>query len=278
MAGQEGLSHHVLERPTVSLHYWLRGARNRPLVVLTHGATVDHHEWDVTAAVVGERYKVVTWDMRAHGASRPAKFSVVDAVDDLLALLDVVGARQAAFVGHSLGGNVHQELVFRHPDRVAAMVCVDSAWNFQRLTWLEALTVRAARPIFELYPHKLLVAQALSAASKSKTGQGVLRPAMASLTKDEFVDISVAMTECLHYEPGYTVNKPLLLVLGDKDATGNIRKSMPMWARIEPDCKLVVVPGVTHSPNLDAPQVFHQELMDFLQARFPGGPGGLTTR
>jgi 3-oxoadipate enol-lactonase len=263
------ITHHVLERPTVSLHYWLGSARNRPLVVLTHGATVDHHEWDATAALVGERYTVVTWDMRAHGASRPAKFTVADAVDDLLAVLDAVGARQAAFVGHSLGGNVHQELVFRHPDRVAAMACVDSAWNFQRLTWLEALTIRAARPIFKLYPHKLLVAQALSAASESKTGQDLLRPAMTSLTKDEFVDISVAMTECLHHEPGYAVNKPLLLILGDKDATGNIRKTMPMWARIEPDCKLVVVPGVTHSPNLDAPQVFHEELMSFLEARFP---------
>lgn len=263
------LSYHLLDRPGVSLHYWLGGAANRPLVVLTHGATVDHREWDATASVVGERYRIVTWDMPAHGASRPARFTVAGAVDDLLALLETVGAQQAAFVGHSLGGNVHQELVFRHPDRVAAMVCVDSAWNFQRLTWLEALTVRAARPIFKLYPHKLLVAQALSAAAESRSAQDVLRPAMMSLTKDEFVDISVAMTECLHYEPGYTVNKPLLLILGDRDATGNIRKTMPMWARIEPDCKLVVVPGVTHSPNLDAPDVFHRELMGFLQARFP---------
>jgi pimeloyl-ACP methyl ester carboxylesterase len=263
------LTHHVLERPGASLHYWLGGVTNRPFVFLTHGATVDHREWGATAAVVGERYRIVTWDMRAHGASRPARFTVADSVDDLLALLETVGGPQAAFVGHSLGGNVHQELVFRHPDRVAAMACVDSAWNFQRLTWLEALTVRAARPIFMLYPHKLLVAQALSAASESKAAQDVLRPAMTSLTKDEFVDISVAMTECLHYEPGYTVNKPLLLILGDKDATGNIRKTMPMWARIEPDCKLVVVPGVRHSPNLDAPEVFHQELMRFLQARFP---------
>jgi pimeloyl-ACP methyl ester carboxylesterase len=262
-------AHHVLERPGVSLHYWLAGDVSRPLVVFTHGATVDHHEWDATAAVVAERYRVLSWDMRSHGRSRPAKFTVADSVEDVTALLDKVAAPQAAFVGHSLGGNIHQELVFRHPGRVAALVCVDSAWSFQRLTRLEALTVRAAGPIFRLYPHKLLVSQSLSAASASKAAQDILRPAMTSLTKDEFVEISVAMTECLHYEPGYTVNKPLLLILGDKDSTGNIRKSMPMWARAEPDCRLVVVPGVRHSPNLDAPEVFHKELMAFLQARFP---------
>jgi len=263
------LTHHVLKRPGVLLHYWLGGDISRPLVVLTHGATVDHHEWDATAAMVAERYRVLAWDMRGHGQSRPAHFSVGDSVDDLLALLDAAGAPQATLVGHSLGGNLHQELVFRHPNRVVAMVCVDSAWNFQRLTWLEALTVKAARPIFRIYPHKLLIAQALSAAAKSEAAQDVLRPAMTSLTKDEFVEITVAMTACLHYEPGYAVNKPLLLVLGDEDRTGNIRKSMPMWAQNEPDCKLVVIPGVSHSPNLDAPERFHEELMCFLEARVP---------
>jgi pimeloyl-ACP methyl ester carboxylesterase len=145
------------------------------------------------------------------------------------------------------------------------MVCVDSAWNFQRLSWIEALTIKAARPIFQMYPHRLLVEQSLSAASKTTVGREVLRSAMRSLTKAEFVEISVEMTRFLHYEPGYIVNKPLLLILGDEDATGNIRKTMPMWATVEPNCKLIVIPKVTHSPNLDAPELFHKELMHFLE-------------
>jgi pimeloyl-ACP methyl ester carboxylesterase len=261
------LAHHGLERPGVSLHYWLGGDARRPLVILTHGATVDHHEWDATADALGDRYRVLMWDVRGHGLSRPARFTVADAVDDLVALLDALGVEQATLVGHSLGGNLHQELVFRHPGRVASMVCVDSAWNFQRMTWLEALTVKAARPIFQIYPHKLLIEQSLSAASKSKASQEILRPAMTGLPKNEFVEIMVAMTECLHFEPGYAVRKPLLLILGDEDATGNIRKTMPMWAKVEPDCRLVVIPGVRHSPNLDAPDQFHEELMRFLESK-----------
>ena len=263
------LAHKVLERSNVSLHYWIGGESERPLVVLTHGATVDHHEWDATAAIVGKSYRTLIWDIRSHGKSRPAKFSVDDSVNDLVALLDEVGASQVTLVGHSLGGNLHQELVFRHPNRVNAMVCVDSTWNFQRLSWIEALIVKAARPIFQMYPHSLLVEQSLSAASKTTAGREVLRSAMTSLTKDEFVEISVEMTKYLHYEPGYIVNKPLLLILGDEDATGNIRKTMPMWAKVEPNCKLMVVPGVTHSPNLDTPELFHRELMQFLEKHIP---------
>ena len=218
------LVHQVLERSNVSLHYWIGGDGNRPLVVLTHGATVDHHEWDATAALVGKKYRTLRWDMRSHGESRPAKFSVDESVDDLIALLDEVGVSQATLVGPSLGGNLHQELVFRHPQRVHALVCVDSTWNFQRVPWLEALFLKAARPIFQMYPHRLLVNQSLSAASNTIVGREILRPAMISLTKDEFVEISVEMTRFLHYEPGYVINKPLLLILGEEDGTGNTRK------------------------------------------------------
>jgi pimeloyl-ACP methyl ester carboxylesterase len=125
--------------------------------------------------------------------------------------------------------------------------------------------VKLAEPIFKLYPHKLLVDQALAAAATSAPSQELLRPAMSSLTKDEIIQVMMAATDCLHYEPGYRINKPLLLILGDMDRTGNIRKAMPLWAGQEPNCRLVIVPYAKHSPNLDAPEVFHNELMGFLK-------------
>jgi pimeloyl-ACP methyl ester carboxylesterase len=256
---------HVLEKEGSSTHYWLGGQAGAPLIVLTHGATIDHHEWDATLPILASRYRVLAWDVPGHGLSRPARFSVAGAIDRLLAILDVIGVRDANFVGHSLGGNIHQELVFRHPKRVTCMVCVDCTWNFQRLSRWESLLVRLAEPIFKIYPHQLLVEQALAAAATSAASQELLRPAMSLLTKDEIIQVMMAATDCLHYEPGYKINKPLLLILGDMDRTGNIRKAMPLWARQEPGCRLVIIPNAKHSPNLDAPEAFHNELMGFLK-------------
>ena len=87
---------------------------------------------------------------------------------------------------------------------------------------------------------------------------------MESLSKDEFVQILMETSSCLHYEPEYKINKPLLLIVGDKDLTGNIRKVMPMWAKHEPDCKFVVIPNAKHAANLDDPNLFHKEVMEFL--------------
>jgi len=77
----------------------------------------------------------------------------------------------------------------------------------------------------------------------------------------------MATTACLHYEPDYTINKPLLMLVGDQDATGNIRKIMPIWAKHESDCRLEVIPNSKHAPNLDNPEVFHTVLLEFLMSR-----------
>ena len=255
----------LLKRKGVNLHYWTGGKNASPLVIFTHGAAIDHHEWDATLPLVGEHFRVLTWEMRGHGLSRPAHFLMQDAVDDLLALLDHLKIKQAIFVGHSLGGNLHQELVFQHPERVKAMVFLDCTWNFQKLTLIESWMVKFARPLLNMYSEKSLIEQSLNAASLTQSGRDLLRPAMELTGKQEFINILLAATTCLHYEPGYAIGKPLLLLLGEKDRTGNIARAMPLWAKQEPNCRFVVVPNASHAVNLDQPKIFHKELINFLE-------------
>lgn len=261
------LTANVLPRVGCDIHYWIGGRADAPLVIFTHGATIDHHEWDATLPLVGEHFRVAAWDVRGHGLSRPATFTLKAAEDDLLALLDHLGATQAILVGHSMGGNLLQEFVFHHPERVQALVFLDCTWNFQKLTAMESFMLKLAKPIFKLYPHQLLVDQSLAITATSKASQDLLRPAVESLSKDEYIAIMMATAACLHYEPGYTINKPLLLMVGDRDTTGNIRKVMPIWAAREPDCQFVVIPKAKHAANLDNPEVFHKELLEFLMGR-----------
>src|SRR5579859_4588649 len=117
---------HILERDGCAIHYWLSGPVHRPLVVLTHGATVDHHTFDVQLPVLSQHYRVLTWDVRGHGLSQPIgkAFSIRAAVEDLLAILDQLGEQEVSLVGQSMGGNIAQELLFLHPERVKALVAM----------------------------------------------------------------------------------------------------------------------------------------------------------
>jgi 3-oxoadipate enol-lactonase len=255
----------ILDRENYKVHYWLSGPEQAPLVVFTHGATVDHHEWDATLPIVAQKFRVLTWDMPDHGLSRPAPFSMAAAKDDLIAILDAIHAEQATLVGHSLGGNLGQEVVFYHPERVKAMFSLDCTWNFQKLSKLEQWMLEHAEGILGLYSEKSLIDQSLKATARSKESQELLRRSMASHNKAEFIRTLMAGSTCLHYEPGYTINKPLMLMVGDKDRTGNIRKAMPAWAKVEPKCELVVVPNALHAVNFDEPDVFHNKLLAFLK-------------
>lgn len=259
------LKEKILRRSDGTIHYWVGGKRGAPLVVLTHGATIDHHEWDATIPLLLDHYQVLTWDVRSHGLSRPMPFKFEKGEEDLLALLDELKVSQAILVGHSMGGNLHQELVFYNPERVKAMVFLDCTWNFQKLTAMENFGLSIAKPIFEIYPYKLTIDQSLAVTAISQASKDLLRAAMNNLTKDEFIQIMMGMATCLHYEPGYSIGKPLLLMAGQNDRTGNIRKAMPAWAKVESDCRYYVIPNAMHAANLDNPEFFHQKLLDFLK-------------
>ena len=92
-----------------------------------------------------------------------------------------------------------------------------------------------AEPMFRMHPYKTLLLESLMATASNRVGRALLRRSMESLTKDEFIQIMMATSLCLHYEPGYKIGKPLLMMVGDRDMTGNIRKAMPLWAKHEPD-------------------------------------------
>jgi 3-oxoadipate enol-lactonase len=249
------MEHFSLERGGVPIHYWRGGKVDAPLVVFTHGATIDHHEWDETLNLAAEKYHVLAWDVRGHGLSRLAKFTLEDALLDLLTLLDVFRTKQVILVGHSMGGNIHQEFAFRYPERVRAMVCLDCTWNFQRLTAIEKAMLSSAK----------LIKQSLDATVTSPSGREVLEKAMRVQSKEEYVQIMMDLALCLHEEPNYQFNKPLLLLMGEKESTGNIKKAMPVWAKHEFNCRLVIIPGAKHCANLDNPDFFHRELFRFLE-------------
>ena len=108
----------------------LDGPEDAPVVVLANSLGANRGMWDPQVPALAERYRVVTYDMRGHGASpAPAgPYTLDDLVDDLVALLDRVGAERAHVAGLSLGGMVGLRLAAREPARVhrLAVLCTSA--------------------------------------------------------------------------------------------------------------------------------------------------------
>lgn len=261
----------ILERKGCLLHYWLTGQQGRPLVVFTHGALVDHHAFDPQLPMVGQHYHVLTWDVRGHGQSQPmgVPFTVREAVEDLVALLDLLGEHQAILVGQSMGGNIAQEMLFLYPERVSALVALDCTCNTLELSALERALLKLARALFHLYPYELLKQQSSRQSAVKPEVRQYLYQAMSQLSKEAFITIMLGTSLCLHYESGYTITQPLLLLRGEYDQLGNIKTAMPRWAERDVQGQYVVVPGAGHCSNQDNAEFVNTLLLDFLQQVAP---------
>lgn len=267
----DDLTENVLERKGCPLHYWEGGRKDRPLVVFTHGACVDHHTFDSQWPQIARDYRVLAWDMRGHGSSQPMgeSFTVGLATEDLLAVLDRSGYKKAVFVGHSTGTYVSQEVAFRYPDIVSSLVIADGTCITWRRGLLERLMLRGAAAITPCFPFEMLKKSGLKLASRRREVREYTYRAYSRIAKRDFVTILRGVLQCAHYEPGYRITQPLLLVHGDDDRMGDIKKIAPLWAKREPDCQYAVISDARHFAIMDNPDLFNRLLLRFLRHNAP---------
>ena len=261
------LAPHSLERDGCQIRYWTVGGVDRPLLVFTHGAWCDHHMFQAQLEVVAEHYHVLLWDVRGHGLSRPSttRFSIRVAVADVIAILDHLGRSHATFIGQSMGGNISQEVLFLHPERVRALVLIGCSCNTCNLSPLEQFSLRLVEPLLHLYPAEMLKQQSVRASAVKAEVQAYLKTAFNTYSKNELTAIILATTQAFHYEPKYQLRIPVLLTHGQFDATGNIRKHAPKWSEQMLNCQYVVIPEASHCANQDNPTFFNALLLNFLQ-------------
>ena len=106
-----------IERGRPAAVHWHESGRG-PVLVLLNGWSVSGLVWPrAWIDRLAQRYRVVRIDNRGTGWSRraPAPFTIADLADDVVTVLDAVGAERATIVGLSMGGMIAQELALRAP-------------------------------------------------------------------------------------------------------------------------------------------------------------------
>lgn len=124
----------VTVRAGATVHYNDEG-EGLPLL-LAHGFMLDASMFEPMCPILRERCRVITWDARAHGATRydGQPFSEWDNVDDLIALMDALGIERAVVGGHSQGGFIAMSAALRDPDRVMGLVLINTTPHGQAET------------------------------------------------------------------------------------------------------------------------------------------------
>src|SRR5436189_3957537 len=163
-----------LDRDGVNIYYEVHGSG--PPLILTHGYSSTSAMWQGQIAAFSRHHKLVLWDMRGHGQSdypeNPAAYSEALTVADIAALLDVVGARQAIVGGLSLGGYMSLAFHRSHPERVRALLIIDTGPGFKKDEAREAWNKRAHENADRFDREGLAVPKSLRAEPRNRAQRG----------------------------------------------------------------------------------------------------------
>lgn len=103
---------------------WRSTGRGDPLLLIS-GQAVDSTSWDALLPVLGERFRVITFDHRGTGHSDAGPddgYRTESFARDAIAVLDASGIDRAHVYGHSMGGRVAQWIAISHASRIGALV------------------------------------------------------------------------------------------------------------------------------------------------------------
>jgi len=101
-----------------------------PAILLLHGTGASLHTWDGWARRLAPDMRVVRLDLPGFGLTGPhpsGDYSGAATADFLERFADAAGLERFALVGSSLGGYYAWRFALRHPNRVSALILIDSA-------------------------------------------------------------------------------------------------------------------------------------------------------
>jgi pimeloyl-ACP methyl ester carboxylesterase len=249
----------TIDRDGTKIHYEVHGSG--PPLILTHGYSSTSAMWQGQIEALAKRHRLIVWDMRGHGQSDypddPAAYSEALTVGDIAALLDQVGAAKAIVGGLSLGGYMSLAFYRAHPERVSALLIIDTGPGFKKDDAREAWNKRAHETAERFEQHGLDVLKSASRERSSvshRDASGLALAARGMLTQRDARVIELLPE----------IKVPSLVVVGADD-TPFLAASDYMAANI-PGARKAVIPAAGHAVNIDQPQAFIDAVVPFLDA------------
>ncbi|MFJ8082694.1 alpha/beta fold hydrolase [Streptomyces sp. NPDC096205] len=244
-----------------------------PPVVLVHGAGLDGRMWEPQLAALAGEFTVVSWDEPGAGRSSdlPPGFELADFAHCLAAVIEDVGLGPAHVAGLSWGGTVVLELYRHHPELVRSLILVDTYAGWKGSLPPEEVAARVAgarrmlavpRGVFDPTLPGLFAGQPPAAFVP-------LLDAMARDVRPETMGAQLLMmAEADENDLLAGIAVPTLLVWGELDARSPLSVARAFQEAIA-GARLVVLPGVGHVSNLEAPEGFDRAMRAFLHGLRP---------
>ncbi|MFZ4577699.1 MAG: alpha/beta fold hydrolase [Myxococcota bacterium] len=273
------------------------GAGPGPVLMLANGLGGNIDAWRYFIEDFGTHHRILSWDYRGLYHSGPcasgSDYTVQAQVDDLRAVLDHFGVDQAVLIGWSMGVQVVFEFYRHQADRVLGLVLVNGTYGKPFATAFAPVLGKS--PVVPFIPAIMRALQSIAplaeplqpVARRLARTRAALRTlrlvGLVGDTLDEEMFVTLAEQVAMLHMPRYMatlnalgehctaallpfVDRPTLIVSGDRDLFTPISQSREMAARI-PNAELLEIAGGSHYTPLEFPGLIHGRVQRFLKER-----------
>lgn len=246
----------------VPIHYSVHG-KGDPALIFIHCWACNRNFWENQVAEFSKTNRVVTIDLPGHGQSGQGRksWSIESYGEDVKTVVSKLDLKRVVLVGSSMGGSIALEATKRMPDRVVAIVPVDTLHNVESKVPPEQLDA-----VF-----KQMQAD-FKTAITGLLNQFFFSPTTPAAVKERIIN------EAVSRQP--EVALPILRAIFSYDAAAALREvKVPIRAinadgtptnveinrKYAPQFDALIIKGTGHYPMLEDPARFNQMLADILR-------------
>jgi 3-oxoadipate enol-lactonase len=247
------------------VHYEWAGRPDGPTLLFINSLGTSLHVWDAQVAALGDRFRILRYDMRGHGLTDcpSGAYTMAQLGDDARALLEAVRAGPVHVCGLSIGGMVAQRLAATEPGRVLSLVLCDTAniigppsrWNERIAAVAQGGVASIAGAVMKVWftPEFL--------AKRTEEARGMTN--MLTRTPAEgYVGCCHALRDADLREDDAEIKCPTLIIVGEQDVVTSPAAAREMSAAIR-GARLEVLPQAAHIPNVERPDAVNRLLGEF---------------
>ena len=246
--------------------YHRPGNTNKGYIIFYHGACGRSQMWAHQYDAF-EGFDLYFVNVRGQGES-PMKVGLPDlegAVQDVDAILSYFQLDKVILVGHSWGGNPLQEYTYRHPERVLALVMVDSWGQHRYLSDKERNRIKYSSLMYKTIPWKVIADKNSKMCTDNPITRELIKTAIIETGRDVFLNLGITGFLAVHEIEGYHGNPPMLLVRGENDFPKHLKMIYDGIIALNPNARQVTISDSKHQPMNDHPKEFNQIIGEFFE-------------
>lgn len=256
----------VLDLGDVRLHWQAEGDQTGAPVVFAHALGLDLRIWDQVLPLLPQSLRLIRYDARGHGQSSvpDGPYAMGALIRDAERLMQSLEARDAVFVGLSMGGLVAQGLAVKRLDLVRGLVLSNTAakigtaqlWSDQSATVQAGGTLAIADGTMERWFSQQL--------RHSETA-ALWRARLCETSTKGYVATCAAIGGADFLTPTSGLRLPTLVVAGSEDGS-TPPDLLRELADLIPGSQYQMIRGAGHLPPVDKPEEFALVLTKFLRS------------